>query len=94
MVVWVLLQIVFAAAYLQDSYEILDFTTQAALIYVQSFFQALSFIILLCIAKHASWNSTSAADANPSQPIYMYGNTNEQPAYIHEAPAYVGQKHQ
>jgi len=93
MVVWVLLQIVFAAAYLQDSYEILDFTTQVALLYVQSFFQALSFIILLCIAKHASWNSTAAMDATQSQPMYAYGNTNGQPAYIHEAPAYVGQKH-
>lgn len=93
MTVWSLIEIVFAAAYLQDSYQILSFETQAALSYVQSFFQAMSFVVLLFIARHASWSQTTTAPAQQDQQVYYAYDANQQPVYYHQAPEYVPPKH-
>ncbi|CAO2654286.1 Nn.00g110190.m01.CDS01 [Neocucurbitaria sp. VM-36] len=84
MVLWCILSIVFAAATLQNTN--LTFDTSAALSYILNFFQALSFIFLLCIAKHAAWSKT-ADNATSS----MYDPATHQPAY---APAMVPQQQQ
>ncbi|KAL6707570.1 hypothetical protein ACN47E_003919 [Coniothyrium glycines] len=82
MLIWVLIDLVFAASFLHDNYQALDFATQAALNYVQSFFQALSFVFLLCIAKHSSWNNAASFDMAQNQPVhYVHDTRNVQPTY-------------
>ncbi|KAF1848429.1 uncharacterized protein K460DRAFT_275791 [Cucurbitaria berberidis CBS 394.84] len=85
MVIWVLLSVVFAAAYLQDT--LLTFEASAALTYISNFFQALSFIFLLGIAKHAAWNKTaeSAAAAQGYPPVVA-----QQQYYYQQPPVYNG----
>jgi hypothetical protein len=57
MLLWIILGIVFAAYYLQLT--LLTFETNAALVYLNNFAQALSFVFILCIAKHAAWSNSA-----------------------------------
>jgi len=96
MLFWIILIIVFAAfglGYVDYSIEL-----STTLTYLLSFSQALSFIFIICIAKHASWNtSTVVADPVGHLDTYagvkqhqQYGNNghpNGQPYYYHEVPA-------
>ncbi|OAL52110.1 hypothetical protein IQ07DRAFT_403499 [Pyrenochaeta sp. DS3sAY3a] len=81
MVLWNLLSLVFAATYLQN--EPLEFDASAGLSYVLNFFQALSFIFILCIAKHVAWTKTAAATTTP----VTYAPVDQQPTYAYTAPA-------
>ncbi|KAI8938269.1 hypothetical protein NX059_005928 [Plenodomus lindquistii] len=78
MAVWIIIGVVVAASYLTDDFNIITFETNAALMYIQSFFQAMSFIILLCIARHGAWSKTGAA-ASMVAPQDHY---NQAPVYV------------
>ncbi|KAF2853985.1 hypothetical protein T440DRAFT_476597 [Plenodomus tracheiphilus IPT5] len=99
MAFWIIIGIVFAASYLTDDFNIITFETNASLTYVQSFFQALSFIILLCIARHGAWSKSAvpASTVTPYAPVaqnqhtYAY-NAGGQQDYYNQAPVYAGAK--
>lgn len=80
MVLWNLLSLVFAATYLQN--QPLEFDASAGLSYVLNFFQALSFIFILCIAKHVAWTKAAAATTTP----VTYAPVDQQPTYAYTAP--------
>jgi hypothetical protein len=66
-----------------------------AISYVNGFFHALSFIILLCIAKHVSWNKTAATTQQAYAPVVQqHGgySTDGQHEYYQQAPVYVQPK--
>jgi len=98
MVLWVIIAIVFVAWYLQS----VDYTweSSAALSYVLNFGQAMSYIFILCIAKHAAWNKSTAVDPMANMDAYagvapqqQYGhnaNPNGQVYYHQQAPGYNG----
>jgi hypothetical protein len=96
MLIWMLLIIVFAAQnFSTDPYR---WQSSMAMSYVTGFFHALSFIILLCIAKHASWNKTVATTPQAYAPVVQqqtaYGGypTDGQHEYYQQAPVYVHPK--
>lgn len=62
MAIWSIIGVVFAASYSNDNINIITFETNAALTYVQAVFQALSFILLLCIARHRAWTAKGPDD--------------------------------
>jgi hypothetical protein len=96
MAIWMLLSVVFAAQHFND-YE-LRWQSTTAMSYVNGFFNAFSFIILLCIAKHVSWNKTTATTSQAYAPVMQqqtaYGGypTNGQHEYYQQAPVYVQPK--
>jgi hypothetical protein len=59
MLLWIVINIVYTAFYLQGAF--LKFGTNAALAYISNFAQALSFVFILCIAKHAAWSNSADA---------------------------------
>jgi hypothetical protein len=94
MLISILLQLVFAAQYLND--QAFLWGTSIAISFVLTFFQTLSFVILLCIAKHVSWNKTTATAPQAYAPVMQqqtaYGRsypTNAQHEYYQQAPVYV-----
>jgi hypothetical protein len=96
MLIWMLLIIVFAAQnFSTDPYR---WQSSMAMSYVNGFFHALSFIILLCIAKHVSWNKTAATTLQAYAPVVQqqtaYGGypTDGQHEYYQQAPVYVHPK--
>jgi hypothetical protein len=66
-----------------------------AMSYVNGFFHALSFIMLLCIAKHVSWTKPTATTPQEYAPVMQqqtaYGGypNNGQHEYYQQAPVYV-----
>lgn len=92
--------VVFAASYLSDNFNIITFETSAALTYIQSFLQALSFILIICIARHGAWGQmatgaapvTTYAPVTQGQHIYAHNGTNGQDAFYSQAPVYTGVK--
>ena len=99
------ISIVFAASTL--STFSLALVTVEALTYVSSIFLAASFIILLSIAKHTGWSTSTAGPTSVyAQPVaqqpqtqyvpqqqYAYNHPNGQPQYQYQqqAPMYNGQ---
>jgi hypothetical protein len=68
-----------------------DVETTVALNWLLDFGQALSFIFILCIAKHVSWRNPTVTNPVGFQPEYAYnGNSNAQGYYYHQSPEYVG----
>lgn len=59
MVIWYILYLVHYGSLVAQ--DLLSIDTYRALPFVRNFFLALSFIILLCIAKHSAWNKTTVA---------------------------------
>ena len=55
-----ILGLIFPAVNLQGHYT--NFVTNAILTYFLNFFQVLSFICIICIAKHASWSNLLGAN--------------------------------
>jgi hypothetical protein len=93
MLISILLQLVFAAQYLND--QAILWETSIAISFVLTFFQALSFVILMCIAKHVSWSKTTATAPQAYAPVMQqqtaYGGypTDGQHEYYQQAPVYV-----
>lgn len=59
MVIWYILHLVHYGSLVAK--DIMSPDTYRALPFVRNFFLALSFIILLCVAKHSAWNKTTIA---------------------------------
>ncbi|KAF2027895.1 hypothetical protein EK21DRAFT_70981 [Setomelanomma holmii] len=94
---WSMLLLVLVAQSLQD--DALEWEASAALTYLINLGQALAFIFLLCIAKHAAWSAPTVADpayvgdayvgaAEPKQ--YDHNATPGQVYYYQQAPVYNG----
>jgi hypothetical protein len=90
-----ILGVVFPVINLQGLYT--NFVTNAILTYFLNFFQVLSFIFIVCIAKHASWSNSLGANepkvygqiAEQQQPQYAYNpSPNSQVYYGKQAPIY------
>lgn len=86
MALWSIIAIVFAASNLTDGYPTMTFETSAALTYVQSFFQALSFILIMCIAKRGTWSKPTIPAANTTpytqnHHAYAHAAGPQQPSY-------------
>ncbi|KAF1942506.1 hypothetical protein EJ02DRAFT_454198 [Clathrospora elynae] len=75
MVASVLVDLVFAVQNVQG----IEYTWQSTIAwsYIGNFFQALSFINLLCIAKHVAWSKTTATTQQEYAPV------TQQPVYGH-----------
>jgi hypothetical protein len=98
MLLWSILCIVFPALSLEGFYTV--FEANATMTYFLNFFQVLSFVIILCIAKHTSWsNSLGANDPMfapknfgqnvQQQQLYAYApSPNSQVYYGQQAPVY------
>jgi len=92
--VWVCLCIAAAAISISSAY--LDFVQSAVILWLTNFFQVLTFIFILCIAKHRCWNKPTPTDQNmlpnpyaptTQQQQYAYnGQPNSQPYYYQPAP--------
>ncbi|USP75269.1 uncharacterized protein yc1106_02543 [Curvularia clavata] len=82
MIIWAVLAVVIPAL---TTYSKLDVSpvTSFALAYILTFFQALSFIALLAIAKHASWGQDAAAMHHQPQ-VYAPVQTAYDPHYQSE----------
>jgi hypothetical protein len=76
MAFWVIIRLVMGAAYLNDNYY--SWEEALALSWLSLLGQVLSFIFILCIAKHQSWNGSPFADPLTSATYYQ------------QAPIYVG----
>jgi hypothetical protein len=96
MFIWMLLSIVATAQYLSD--DGYSWQSSMAMSYIGGFFHSLSFIILLCIAKHVSWGKTVATTPQTYAPVVQqqtaYGGypTDGQHEYYQEASVYVHPK--
>ncbi|KAF2819822.1 hypothetical protein CC86DRAFT_334935 [Ophiobolus disseminans] len=95
MVLWVILMLVFVAWYLQN----VDYSWEsaAAVNYILNFGQALSYIFILCIAKHSAWSKSTVADPMSTLDAYAgappqqhYANSNGQAYYYQQQPVYNG----
>ncbi|KAH9861628.1 hypothetical protein J1614_011380 [Plenodomus biglobosus] len=98
MMVWIVIGIFFAASYLNLDLNMITFVTNASLVYTQSFFLALSFILLLVIARHGAWRDSTVAppSATPYAPVaqnhtYAY-NAGHQQNYYNQAPVPIAAK--
>lgn len=95
MVFWTLITIIFSVAFFDNSaLSLLAFTTQEALSYFGNLFQALSFVFLLCIAKHASWTKAAVPQQLQQQQQYVHSHhdnsVNGQQNYQQQPPVYNG----
>ncbi|KAJ4375161.1 hypothetical protein N0V83_002245 [Neocucurbitaria cava] len=79
MLVWCIIGVVFAASFLQD--KELTYTTTQALSWIYNLFQALTFIFLLCIAKHVAWTKSAETTTAPNS-VYAPVAVQQQPAYM------------
>lgn len=73
-----------------------DYTTSYALSFALTFFQALSFLVLLGIAKHACWNANGTFTQQVYAPVMQqqtaYGYGSGQSDYYQQPPALVHAK--
>jgi hypothetical protein len=97
MVFWVIILLVWEASSLQEN--LWEWETSAALTYLIDLGQALSFIFILCIAKHAAWSTPAVvdpimgADAYAGAPVpkqYEHNANPSQVYYYQQAPVYNG----
>jgi hypothetical protein len=96
MVFWSIVILVWEAAALQNTFW--EWETSAVLVYLTSFAQVLAFVFLMCIAKHAAWNSPAGAhhginaDAyvGADAPKYEHNAGVNQSYYYQQAPVYTG----
>jgi hypothetical protein len=96
MALWVILGLVFVAWYLQS----VDYTWEAAVAvnWILTLGQALSYIFIICIAKHAAWSKSTDADLvsnldayagiAPQQQYAHNANPNGQVYYYQQPPVY------
>ncbi|RAR05032.1 hypothetical protein DDE83_007566 [Stemphylium lycopersici] len=94
MVTWSVFAV--ASLALSISADYLDITTSYAISFVLTFFQALSFLVLLGIAKHACWNANGTFSQQVYAPVMQqqtaYGYGSGQSDYYQQPPALVHAK--
>ncbi|KAH8727909.1 hypothetical protein GQ44DRAFT_757822 [Phaeosphaeriaceae sp. PMI808] len=93
-----IISVVATATTLQAKY--MEWETSVALNWLSNFSQILSFIFILCIAKHSCWSRAAVlnpmvgpyehAGVAPQQQYAYNGNTNEQTYYQQQQPSYNG----
>lgn len=76
MLLWAIIDVVFGVMYLQDAD--VKFETNAALVYLSDLAQALSFVFILCIAKHTAWSHSVEPGATFNPEIYREGTQHQQ----------------